>query len=52
METLLKTWVGNEILIEVHSTKKSAVAAGKKFIRVLKVSNREWGSAGWETIKK
>lgn len=48
MATILKTWVGKEVSMELHSTKKAAEAAGKKFIRVLKASNREWGSAGWE----
>jgi mannose-6-phosphate isomerase class I len=52
METLLKIWVGNEISIEVHPTKKQAEAAGKKFIRVLKASNKKWGGAGWEIIKR
>jgi hypothetical protein len=49
MATILKTWVGKEVSMELHSTKKAAEAAGKKFIRVLKASNKEWGSAGWET---
>ena len=49
MGTILKTWVGNEVTMELYATKKAAEAAGKKFIRVLRASNREWGSAGWET---
>ena len=49
METILKTWVGKEVTMEVYPTKKAAQAAGKKFIRVLRASNKEWGSAGWET---
>lgn len=49
MGTILKTWVGKEVSMELHSTKKAAEAAGKKFIRELRVSNKEWGSAGWET---
>ena len=49
MTTILKTWVGKEVTMELYATKKAAQAAGKKFIRVLKASDREWGSAGWET---
>ena len=51
MKTILKTWVGKEISIEVHPTKKAAQAAGKKFMRVLRASDTKWSSAGWETIK-
>jgi hypothetical protein len=49
MTTILKTWVGKEVTMEVYPTKKAAQAAGKKFIRVLRASDKEWGSAGWET---
>ena len=49
MGTILKMWVGNEVTMELYATKKAAQAAGKKFIRVLRASDKEWGSAGWET---
>ena len=49
MTTVLKTWVGKEVTMELYATKKAPQAAGKKFIRVLRASDREWGSAGWET---
>jgi hypothetical protein len=52
METVLKTWIGNQSSVEVYPTKKAAEAAGKKFMRVLRASTTEWSSAGWETIKK